>query len=88
MSHKDIKIVVNDLGIYFKGLQVAVERKDIGDILIYLNNMKREIDYSLELLGQIGKYLDEKGVQKAKIEKSLEDYRSKVDDLKGELRKL
>lgn len=53
--------MVNDLGIYFKGLQVAAERKDIDDIVAYLNNMKKEIDYSLGLLGSIRKDPDKRG---------------------------
>ena len=88
MPYKDIKIMVNDLGVYFRGLQVAVGSKHVDDMIQYLNNMKKEIDYSLELLGPIRKELDEKGVQRASIEKTLADYRSKVHELKGELKKL
>ena len=88
MPHKDIKIVVNDLAVYFKGLQVALGRKDVDDMITYLNNMKREIDYSLGLLVPIRKELDEKGVQRANIEKVMEDHRSKIHELKDELKKL
>ncbi|HJS67840.1 MAG TPA: hypothetical protein VJ730_00315 [Nitrososphaera sp.] len=50
MSEKDIRIVPNDLEIYFKGFEVAFKRKKIDDAILYLNNMKKEIDYSIESL--------------------------------------
>jgi hypothetical protein len=50
MSEKDIRIVPNDLEIYFKGFEVAFKRKKIGDAILYLNSMKKEIDYSIESL--------------------------------------
>lgn len=50
MSEKDIRIVPNDLEIYFKGFEVAFKRRNIDDAILYLNNMKKEIDYSIESL--------------------------------------
>jgi hypothetical protein len=50
MSEKDIRIVPNDLEIYFKGFEVAFKRKKIDDAILYLNSMKKEIDYSIESL--------------------------------------
>jgi hypothetical protein len=50
MSEKDIRIVPNDLEIYFKGFEVAFKRKKLDDAIFYLNNMKKEIDYNIESL--------------------------------------
>ena len=50
MSEKDIRIVPNDLEIYFKGFEVAFKRKNLDDAILYLNNMKTEIEYSIESL--------------------------------------
>jgi hypothetical protein len=50
MSEKDIRTVPNDLEIYFKGFEVAFKRRNISDAIMYLNNMKKEIDYSIESL--------------------------------------
>jgi hypothetical protein len=50
MLEKDIRIVPNDLEIYFKGFEVAFKRKKIDDAILYLNSMKKEIDYSIESL--------------------------------------
>ena len=50
MSEKDIRIVPNDLEIYFKGFEVAFKRRKLDDAILYLNNMKKEIDYNIESL--------------------------------------
>jgi hypothetical protein len=55
MSDKDICIVPNDLEIYFKGFEVAFKHRRIDDAIQYLNNMKKEIDYSIESLEPIRK---------------------------------
>lgn len=47
---KDIRVVPNDLEIYFKGFEVAFKHKKIDDAIMYLNNMKKEIDYNIESL--------------------------------------
>jgi hypothetical protein len=48
---KDSSIVPNDLEIYFKGFEVAFKHGKIDDAILYLNNMKKEIDYNIESLG-------------------------------------
>lgn len=50
MSHKDIRVVPNDLEIYFKGFETAIKHRNIDDALLYLNNMKQEIEYSIRSL--------------------------------------
>lgn len=50
MSQKDIRIVPNDLEIYFKGFEVAFKHRKIDDAILYLNSMKKEIDYNIESL--------------------------------------
>jgi hypothetical protein len=55
MPEKDIRIVPNDLEIYFKGFEVAFKHKKIDDAIMYLNSMKKEIDYSIESLEPVRK---------------------------------
>lgn len=52
---KDIRIVPNDLEIYFKGFEVAFKHRKIDDAILYLNNMKKEIDYNIESLEPVRK---------------------------------
>lgn len=55
MSEKDIRIVPNDLEIYFKGFEVAFKYRKIDDAILYLNSMKKEIDYNIESLEPVRK---------------------------------
>jgi hypothetical protein len=52
---KDIRVVPNDLEIYFKGFEVAFKHKNIDDAIMYLNNMKKEIDYNIKSLEPVRK---------------------------------
>lgn len=52
---KDIRIMPNDLKIYFKGFEVAFKHRKIDDAILYLNNMKKEIDYNIESLEPVRK---------------------------------
>lgn len=55
MSEKDLRVVPNDLEIYFKGFEVAFKHRKIDDPILYLNNMKKEIDYKIASLESVGK---------------------------------
>lgn len=45
----------NDLKIYFKGFEVVFKHRKIDDAILYLNNMKKEIDYNIESLEPVRK---------------------------------
>jgi hypothetical protein len=47
---KEIGVAVNDLGIYFNGVQVALGHNNINDVVRYLNNIKAEVEYALDIL--------------------------------------
>lgn len=85
---KKIGVVVNDLGIYFKGLEVAVGRNNIKDVVRYLNNMQEEVSYALAALQPLEQKVGETEVVKQAIEKDIADHRSKVNELEGKLKKL
>lgn len=85
---KEIGVVVNDLGIYHRGLEVAVGHNNIKDVVRYLNNMKDEVGYALSTLLPLEQKVGETEVVKQTIEKDIADHRSKVEELKGKLKKL
>ncbi len=58
---KDVEIVANDLLIYFRGLEVALGRGDVDDAIRYINNIKAELDDSLNYLQSKRKALDSGG---------------------------
>lgn len=47
---KDVEIVANDLLIYFRGLEVALGKGNVDDAIRYINNIKTELDDSLNYL--------------------------------------
>jgi chromosome segregation ATPase len=85
---KQIDVVISDLGIYYRGLEVAVGRNNIKDVVRYLNNMKDEVVYALETIGPIEQKVGETEVAKKEIEKVIQEHRSKVDELQKKLKKL
>lgn len=49
----ELEILSNDLEIYFRGFQAALGKKDIADAIMYLNNMRKEVDENLEFLTHV-----------------------------------
>lgn len=54
----ELEVLSNDLEVYFKGFQVALEKKDIASAIRYLNDMRKEVDENLEFLTHI--YVDKR----------------------------
>lgn len=48
--NNELGILSNDLRIYFKGFETALEKKDVMDAVHYLNQMRKEVDENLEFL--------------------------------------
>lgn len=85
---KEIGVVVNDLGVYHRGLEVAVGKNQIKDVIRYLNNMKDEVAYALATIQPLGQKVGETEVVRQGIEKDLADHRSKMQELQKKLKKL
>ena len=41
---KDIQVVANDLKLYFKGFDVALDSNNIDDAIRYLRDIRRELN--------------------------------------------
>ncbi|HEX6068037.1 MAG TPA: hypothetical protein VFZ05_04475 [Nitrososphaera sp.] len=54
----ELEVLSNDLEVYFKGFQVALEKKDIASAIRYLNDMRNEVDENLEFLTHV--YVDKR----------------------------
>lgn len=85
---KEIGVIVNDLGVYHKGLEVAVGHNNIKDVIRYLNNMKDEVSYALAAILPLEQKAEETELVKQGIQKDIADHRSKVNELKGKLKEL
>lgn len=65
----DVRIVANDLEIYFKGFEVALKKRNVEDAVRYLESMIEEIDYNIERLQPLRNDMNEIHVRKKDIEK-------------------
>jgi len=85
---KDVRVVANDLEIYFKGFEVALKKKNVEDAVRYLESMIEEIDYNIERLQPLRKDMNEIGNRKRDIENTISSHRASIEQLKGELRRI
>lgn len=49
----ELEILSNDLKIYLRGFEAALEKKDVADAVRYLNQMRKEVDENLEFLTHV-----------------------------------
>lgn len=85
---ENVRVVANDLEIYFKGFEIALKRKNVEDAVRYLESMIEEIDYNIEHLQPIRNEMIEMDNRKRDIEKTLRSHRLRIEQLEGELKKL
>ncbi|MCI0558772.1 MAG: hypothetical protein MN733_09770 [Nitrososphaera sp.] len=82
---EDVRIVANDLEIYFKGFEVALKRKQVDDATRYLESMIEEIDYTADRLQWQKHYKDETEKLKSNIKKMITEQQNHIERLKVEL---
>jgi len=85
---ENVRVVANDLEIYVKGFEVALKKKNVEDAVRYLESMIEEIDYNIEHLQPIRNDMIEMDNRKRDIENTISSHRSRIGQLKGELKKL
>jgi hypothetical protein len=85
---ENVRVVANDLEIYFKGFEVALKRKNVEDAVRYLESMIEEIDYNIEHLQPIRNDMIEMNNRKNDIENTISIHRSFIGELEGELKRL
>lgn len=84
---KDIQIVANDLQVYFKGFEVALERNNIDDAIRYLTSIKAELNDNLDYLRAEQESSEERSVLKGLLKASLKDYKKRIKRIEKELKK-
>jgi hypothetical protein len=84
---KDIQLIANDLKLYYKGFEVALERGDIDDAIRYLRDMRRELNDNLDYLISKKESTSIQDVMKQNLQESIEDYKRRIKSLEEELRK-
>lgn len=85
---ENVRVVANDLEIYFKGYEVALKRKNVEDAVRYLESMIEEIDYNIEHLQPIRNGMIEMDNRKKDIENTISSHRSHIEQLEVELKRL
>lgn len=84
---KDIKVVANDLKLYFQGFEVALASNNISDAIRYLKDMRRELNDNLDYLQSKQESETIQQVMKQNLQESLADYKDRVKRLEEELKK-
>jgi DNA repair exonuclease SbcCD ATPase subunit len=84
---KDFQIVANDLKLYYKGFEVALDKGDLDDAIRYLRDMRRELNDNLDYLQSKKESAAIQDVLKRNLQESLEDYKARVKQLEDELKK-
>ena len=84
---KDIKVVANDLKLYFQGFEVALANNNISDAIRYLKDMRRELNDNLDYLQSKQESETIQQVMKQNLQESLADYKDRVKRLEEELKK-
>lgn len=85
---EDVRIVSNDLEIYFKGFEVALKRKQVEDAVGYLESMIDEIDYTSDRLQSQKNHRVDIENRKQNIKRMIADHQRLIEHLQGELRRL
>ena len=83
-----VRVVANDLEIYFKGFEVALKKKNAEDAVRYLESMIEEIDYTIDHLQVLKDLKIAVENRKRHIKKAISDNRTGIKQLQGELRRL
>jgi len=83
-----VRVVANDLEIYFKGFEVALKKKNLVDAVRYLESMIEEIDYTIDRLESVKDHKLELENKRRDIKKEISGYRTGIKKLQGELKSL
>lgn len=83
---KDIQLVANDLKLYYRGFEIALDKGDIDDAIRYLRDIRRELNDNLHYLTSKKEASAIQDVMKRNLQESIEDYRKRIDQLEKELR--
>ena len=88
LQQTDVRVVANDLEIYFNGFEIALKRKQIQDAIRYLESMIDEIDYTSDRLQSQETHKIEIENRKRNIKSTIAEHRKRIDQLRSELVKL
>jgi DNA repair exonuclease SbcCD ATPase subunit len=84
---KEMQILANDLKVYFKGFEVALDNGNIDDAIRYLKDIRRELNNNLDYLQSKKESTAVQELLKKNLQESLDDYKSRIKQIEEELRK-
>lgn len=85
---KDIQIVANDLNLYFRGFQIALEKGNVVDAIRYLKDIRRELNDNLDYLQAKEEASEVKKTLKGILRDTMAEYRVRIKHIEKELTKL
>ncbi|HEX9678655.1 hypothetical protein [Nitrososphaera sp.] len=84
---KDIQLVANDLKLYFRGFEVALNKSNIDDSIRYLKDIRRELNDNLDYLQAKQEASEVQDVLKRILKESLGDYKKRIRRIEKELKR-
>lgn len=84
---KDIQLVANDLKLYFRGFEVALNKSNIDDSIRYLKDIRRELNDNLDYLQAKQEASEVQDVLKRILKESLGDYKKRIKRIEKELKR-
>lgn len=83
---KEIEVMANDLRVYFKGFETALEKGNLEDAIRYLRDVRTELNDNLRFLVSKKESRAIQDVLRENLDQELEEYRTLVKNLEAELK--
>jgi hypothetical protein len=83
---KEIEVMANDLRVYFKGFETALEKGNLEDAIRYLRDVRTELNDNLRFLVSKKESRAIQDVLRENLDQELEEYRTRVKNLEAELK--
>jgi hypothetical protein len=84
---RDIIVVANDIKLYYRGFELALERDNLDDAIHYLKEIQREVNEYLGYLGEKKKRAVKEVAIRQNLKAQIKEHKTHVKKLKRELKR-
>lgn len=84
---KDIVVVANDIKLYYKGFEMALDRDNLDDVIHYLKEIQREVNDYLDYMEVKKERASVEEAVRKNLKEALKEHKTQVKTLKRELKK-
>lgn len=84
---KDIVVVANDIKLYYKGFEMALDRDNLDDVIHYLKEIQREVNDYLDYMEVKKERASVEEAVRKNLKEAIKEHKTHVKQLKRELKK-